>query len=51
MRIGSLIGASVGGYLAAWAPTGALRITLVVVLVVSVFKLWSKQLNATTRDT
>ena len=51
MCIGSLIGASVGGYLVAWAATGALRITLVVVFPVSAFKLWSKQFRATTRDT
>jgi uncharacterized protein len=35
MCIGSLIGATVGGYLAAWAPTDALRIVLAAILAVS----------------
>jgi uncharacterized membrane protein YfcA len=42
MGIGSLVGALVGGYLAAWAPTDALRIILAAILAVSSFKLWSK---------
>jgi uncharacterized membrane protein YfcA len=42
MSIGSLVGALVGGYLAAWAPTDALRILLAAILAVSSFKLWSK---------
>jgi hypothetical protein len=46
MCVRSQIGASVGGYFAAWARTNALRTTLTVVLAVSAFKLWSKQLNA-----
>jgi uncharacterized membrane protein YfcA len=41
MSIGSLIGATVGGYLAAWAPTDALRLALALILAVSSFKLWS----------
>ena len=41
MSVGSLIGAAVGGYLAAWAPTDALRIILAAVLAASAFKLWS----------
>lgn len=41
MCIGSLIGATVGGYLAAWAPTDALRIMLAVILALSSVKLWS----------
>jgi uncharacterized protein len=42
MSIGSLVGATVGGYLAASAPTEALRVALAVILAVSSFKLWSK---------
>jgi uncharacterized membrane protein YfcA len=34
MCIGSLIDATVGGYLAAWAPTDALRIVLPAILAV-----------------
>jgi uncharacterized membrane protein YfcA len=41
MCIGSLIGATIGGYLAAWAPTDALRIILAAILAASAFKLWS----------
>jgi uncharacterized membrane protein YfcA len=48
MCIGSLIGAAIGGYLAAWAPTNALRIALAAVLAVSSFKLWSKQVGSVT---
>jgi uncharacterized membrane protein YfcA len=42
MCLGSLIGAMIGGYLAAWAPTDALRLVLAGLLVLSAFKLWSK---------
>jgi uncharacterized membrane protein YfcA len=31
-----------GGYLAAWAPTEALRLVLPAILAVSAIKLWSK---------
>jgi uncharacterized protein len=37
--IGSLLGAAAGGYLAAWAPTDALRLTLAALLAISSFKL------------
>jgi uncharacterized protein len=43
MCIGSLIGAGIGGDLAAWAPTDALRLYLAAILAASAFKLWSKQ--------
>jgi uncharacterized membrane protein YfcA len=43
MCIGSLIGAGIGGYLAAWVPTDALRLFLAAILAASAFKLWSKQ--------
>ena len=43
MCIGSLMGALAGGYLAAWAPTDALRIVLAAILALSAFKLWSKE--------
>ena len=46
MCIGSLIGATVGGYLAAWAPTDALRVVLAAILAVSAVKLWSKRAAA-----
>lgn len=42
MCIGSIIGAAVGGFLAAWAPTDALRIGLAVILAASAVKIWSK---------
>lgn len=42
MSIGSLIGALIGGYLAAWAPTDALRLVLATILAASAIKLWSK---------
>ena len=42
MCIGSLLGAMVGGYLAAWAPTDALRLVLAAILAASAIKLWSK---------
>jgi len=47
MCIGSLIGATVGGYLAIWAPTDALRLVLAIILAVSSLKLWSKRADAT----
>jgi uncharacterized membrane protein YfcA len=43
MCIGSLIGATIGGYLAAWAPTDALRVVLATILAGSAVKLWSKR--------
>jgi uncharacterized protein len=42
MAVGSGIGAMVGGYLAAWAPTDALRLVLAAILAVSAVKLWAK---------
>jgi uncharacterized membrane protein YfcA len=42
MCIGSLIGATMGGYLAAWAPADTLRMVLATILAVSAIKLWSK---------
>ena len=45
MSIGSLIGAIVGGYLAAWMPTDALRLALALILAISSFKLWSHRLS------
>jgi uncharacterized membrane protein YfcA len=42
MSLGSLIGAAAGGYLAAWAPTDALRLALAAILAISSLKLWSK---------
>ena len=42
MVIGSGIGALIGGYLAVWAPTDALRIVLAAILAISAVKLWSK---------
>jgi uncharacterized protein len=41
MAIGSGVGATIGGYLAAWAPTDALRIVVAAILAVSAVKLWS----------
>jgi uncharacterized protein len=46
MCIGSLIGAIVGGYLAARVPTDAVRIALAVILAASSLKLWSKRADA-----
>jgi uncharacterized membrane protein YfcA len=43
MALGSLAGAVIGGYLAAWAPADALRISLAVILAVSAVKLWTKR--------
>jgi uncharacterized protein len=42
MVLGSFTGAVVGGYLAAWAPTDALRIVLAAILALSAIKLWNK---------
>jgi uncharacterized membrane protein YfcA len=42
MSIGSLMGAVAGGYLAATAPTDALRMTLAAILAISAVKVWSK---------
>jgi uncharacterized protein len=42
MAVGSALGAIVGGYLAAWAPTDALRLLLATILAVSALKLWTK---------
>ena len=46
MCIGSLVGATVGGYLAARAPTDAVRIALAAILAASSLKLWSKRAGA-----
>jgi uncharacterized membrane protein YfcA len=46
MCIGSLAGAMVGGYLAAWVPADALRLVLAAILVISAIKLWSKRESA-----
>ena len=43
MCIGSLVGAIIGGYLAASAPTDALRLLLAAILAVSAVKLWSQR--------
>jgi uncharacterized membrane protein YfcA len=43
MCIGSFAGAMIGGYLAAWAPTDALRLVLAAILGLSAVKLWSKE--------
>jgi uncharacterized membrane protein YfcA len=42
MCVGSVVGAMAGGYLAALAPTAALRLLLAAILAASSFKLWSK---------
>jgi uncharacterized membrane protein YfcA len=42
MAIGSVIGAAVGGYLATWTPTDAVRLLLAAILAVSAIKLWTK---------
>jgi uncharacterized membrane protein YfcA len=49
MAIGSGIGAMIGGYLAASAPTNALRLLLAVVLAISALKLWVKQYDESGR--
>ena len=42
MVLGSLVGAVIGGYLAALAPTDALRVVLAAILALSAVKLWTK---------
>ncbi len=42
MVMGSIVGALIGGYLAASAPTDALRLVLGTILAASAIKLWSK---------
>jgi uncharacterized membrane protein YfcA len=42
MAIGSVVGATIGGYMATWAPTDALRLLLAAILAASAVKLWSK---------
>ena len=42
MAIGSVVGAAIGGYLAMWAPTDAVRLMLAAILALSAIKLWSK---------
>ena len=42
MAIGSVVGATIGGYAATWAPTDALRLLLAAILAASAVKLWSK---------
>src|SRR5262245_47540230 len=46
MCIGSFVGAMIGGYLAAWAPTDALRLVLAAILALSAVKLWTKSATA-----
>jgi uncharacterized membrane protein YfcA len=40
MAIGSVLGAAIGGYLAGWAPTDAVRLLLAAILAASAVKLW-----------
>lgn len=42
MAVGSGVGAVLGAYLAAWAPTDALRLVLAAILAISAIKLWRK---------
>ena len=41
MATGSGVGAMIGGYLAGWAPTDALRMVLAAILAISAVKLWT----------
>jgi uncharacterized protein len=45
MCIGSFVGAMIGGYIAAWAPTDGLRLVLAAILALSAIKLWTKSAN------
>jgi uncharacterized protein len=40
MAIGSVLGATIGGYLAGWAPTDGVRLLLAAILAASAVKLW-----------
>ena len=42
MSIGSIFGALIGGYAAAWVPSETLRVVLAVILLGSALKLWRK---------
>jgi uncharacterized protein len=42
MAVGCIVGATIGGYLAAHAPTDALRLVLAAILALSAVKLWAK---------
>jgi uncharacterized membrane protein YfcA len=42
MAFGSVVGAAIGGYVAAWTPTDAVRLMLAAILALSAIKLWSK---------
>jgi len=44
------VGAMIGGYLAAWAPTDALRLVLAAILAASAVKLWAKSTTVTDQD-
>jgi uncharacterized membrane protein YfcA len=50
MAIGSSVGAMLGGYLAAWTPTDALRLVLAAILAISAVKLWRKPHASGTRS-
>jgi uncharacterized membrane protein YfcA len=50
MAIGSGVGAMLGGYLAAWTPTDALRLALAAILAISAIKLWRKQHDSDARS-
>jgi uncharacterized membrane protein YfcA len=43
MSIGSIAGAMIGGYAAAWVQTDALKLVLAAILAVSAVKLWAKR--------
>ena len=45
MCMGSFVDAMIGGYLAAWTPTYALRLVLAAILALSAVKLWTKSAN------